>query len=85
MLIAEARPKILFAPMVVIMLKPCPQANLTEYQHYNCPVYRTTARRGVLATTGHSSNFVMFLRVPSDTAAKHWVARGCALVCSLSD
>ena len=84
MLLAESKPKVLFAPMVVVMLKPCPAAQLSEYQHYACPVYRTTARRGVLATTGHSSNFVMFIRVPTDMSAAHWITRGVALINSLS-
>ena len=84
MLLAESAPKALFSPMSVVLLKPCKTAELTEYQHYECPVYRTAARRGVLATTGHSSNFVMFIRVPSDQPKAHWISRGVALICSLS-
>ena len=64
--------------------KPCKGDELAEFQHYECPCYRTTARRGVLATTGHSSNFVMFIRVPSDQPVAHWISRGVALICSLS-
>lgn len=81
----EALPKVLFSTMVVVLLKPAPADQLAEFPHYECPCYRTTARRGVLATTGHSSNFVMFLRVPTDFDKKHWIARGVALVNSLSD
>lgn len=29
-------------------------------------MYKILSRWGVLATTGHSSNFVMFLEVPTD-------------------
>ena len=81
----EALPKVLFSPMVVIMLKPCKNEDLSAYPHYECPCYRTTERRGVLATTGHSSNFVMFFRVPTDVPKEHWITRGVALVNSLSD
>jgi len=81
----ESLPKVLFAPMVVIMLKPCVSDQLATYPHYACPCYRTTERRGVLATTGHSSNFVMFFRVPTDIPSNHWITRGVALVNSLSD
>jgi len=81
----EALPKVLFSPMVVIMLKPSRSDALSVYPHFECPCYRTTERRGVLATTGHSSNFVMFFRVPTKVPKAHWVARGVALVNSLSD
>jgi len=84
-LMAESLPKVLFAPMVYVLLKPLPGPELSVYPHYECPVYRTTARRGVLATTGHSSNFVMFMRIPTDQPASHWIARGVALINSLSD
>lgn len=38
----------------------------TEYQHYNCPVYKTSERWRILATTGNYTNFVMYVRVPSN-------------------
>ena len=81
----ESEPKVLFAPMTIVQLKPTPVADLSEYKHYECPVYRTAARRGVLSTTGHSTNFVMFIRLPTDAEKAHWTARGVALLCSLSD
>merc|ERR1711998_250976 len=71
--LAESKPKVLFSPMCVVLLKPSVTAQLSEYQHYNCPVYRTTARKGVLSTTGHSTNFVMFMRIPTDRDQSHWI------------
>ena len=81
----ESHPKILFANMVYVLLKPSPGDQLAEFPHYECPCYRTTERRGVLATTGHSSNFVMFMRIPTTETKAHWITRGAALVNSLPD
>ena len=71
--------------MCFVLLKPAVSENISEYPHYNCPVYRTTARRGTLSTTGHSTNFVMFMRLPSDEPESHWITRGVALISTLSD
>ena len=84
MLLDEALPKVLYSSMCVVWLRPSRNDVLTEYPHYECPVYRTTERRGVLSTTGHSTNFVMFIKVPSDKPAGHWITRGVALMCALS-
>ena len=64
---------------------PMRQADIKPNSHYNCPVYRTPDRRGVLATTGHSTNFVMFIRMPTDLEPSHWTLRGVALMTSLAD
>ena len=85
MQLSESRPKELFVPAPVIWLRPARLADLRQYKHYECPVYRTADRRGVLATTGHSTNFLMMVRLPSALPQEHWVLRGVCMLTSLTD
>jgi dynein heavy chain len=41
-------------------------------------------RAGTLSTTGHSTNFIMMLELPTHVAPGHWVNRGVALFTALA-
>jgi len=85
MMIQESKPKVLYTEAPVLKLTPVVATKKADFPHYACPLYRTAERRGVLATTGHSSNFVMDIRYPTDKPKEHWLKRGVCCLLSLSD
>ncbi|XP_076243948.1 dynein heavy chain 3, axonemal [Calliopsis andreniformis] len=81
----ESKPKIMFDSLPVMWLKPGVKAEFVIENLYYCPVYKTSERRGVLATTGHSSNFVLYILLPTSVPQAHWIKRGTASLCQLDD
>lgn len=82
--LCESQPKVLLVPAPCMWLVPKRTDEFSDYPSYNCPLYRTAERRGVLATTGHSTNFVMSIRMPTEHPPEHWISRGVALLSSES-
>jgi len=82
--LGESEPKVLYTPMPVIWMIPEETTKFRKILNYNCPLYKTAARRGILSTTGHSTNFVLQIRLPSDKDPAHWTKRGTCLLTSLS-
>lgn len=82
--LTESRPKELFTEMAAFWLIPENQRIPPQKGIYQCPVYKTLTRAGTLSTTGHSTNFVFMVEVPSMEDQSHWIKRGVALVCALN-
>lgn len=94
--LVESRPKQLFLTFPPIWLKPTVNRALPTKKVYSCPVYKTLTRAGTLSTTGHSTNFVLAIELPSDqmcegTFSRYaegfsplWIKRAVALFCALN-
>ncbi|XP_035886761.1 dynein heavy chain 1, axonemal isoform X2 [Phyllostomus discolor] len=80
--LAESRPKELYTEMAVIWLLPTPNRRIQDQAFYLCPIYKTLTRSGTLSTTGHSTNYVIAVEIPSDQPQRHWIKRGVALICA---
>ncbi|XP_039385897.1 dynein heavy chain 14, axonemal isoform X4 [Mauremys reevesii] len=79
-------PEIVFLPQQIIQTRhTCPDEEQGELMHYECPLYRTPQRAGILLSTGLSTNFVTTVSLPTKRTSSHWVTRGVAMLCQLDD
>jgi dynein heavy chain len=51
------------------------------------PVYKTTVRAGTLSTTGHSTNFIIAIDIPTkkNQTPEYWILKGAAFTCAMND
>lgn len=65
--------------------QPMLQSEFNEKSRYKCPLYKTSERKGVLSTTGHSTNFVIALMLDTMSEPEHWIKRGVAMILQTND
>ncbi|KAJ3281611.1 Dynein heavy chain 6, axonemal [Borealophlyctis nickersoniae] len=83
-LLQDSFPMEMYTTMPLIRFIPTATSQ-TDGSLYVCPLYKTSARAGTLSTTGHSTNFVVALNIPSDRKADYWISKGVALLCQLNE
>jgi len=83
--LGESEDKVLYSRCPMMLFKPVTKIQKNYEAIYECPLYKTTERKGILATTGHSSNFCLRVHLPTDLPQSHWVKRGVAMICTLND
>lgn len=81
-LVADSRPKELFTDVPTIQFVPTKNRELCATD-YRCPCYKVVSRKGVLLTTGHSTNFVLYLELPTDQDQAKWIKAGVATFLAL--
>lgn len=81
--LTDSDPKKLFQQLPLMHLDPCKDRVKPTTGVYNCPMYRVLSRTGTLSTTGHSTNFVIWLELPSANPENKWILAGVAVFLSL--
>lgn len=63
--VSDSHPRELYSALPLMHLSPVQNRPYTMSNIYRCPVYKTLLRAGILSTTGHSTNFVCWVELPS--------------------
>ena len=95
--LVEATPKIFQEPLPPILLEAIAVDSAASSQEqdeagadgspfiYPCPVYRTQLRAGEILPTGHSTNYIFQLDLPTDHPPQHWIRRGVSAILELCE
>ncbi|XP_040273964.1 dynein heavy chain 6, axonemal [Bufo bufo] len=84
MVIEDALPRQMNSMLPVVHFEPRRNYHPSP-KLYQAPLYKTGARAGTLSTTGHSTNFVVTVFLPSERPSDYWISKGAALLCQLND
>jgi dynein heavy chain len=89
----DSVPKQLYTELLPMHFMPIQHRKKPTSGVYRCPVYKVLSRMGTRSTTGHSTNFVLWIELPSDRRdtinnleladSDYWIKAGVAAFCSL--
>ena len=83
-MLTDSLPGRMYDLLPAVHMKPA-VAHKQAPSTYACPVYKTAVRKGVLSTTGLSTNFVVPVELPTDKDEQKWILAGVAALCNLTD
>lgn len=84
MILTDAVEKEIYFTMPVIQFLPT-KDYVGREGDYQCPVYKTAKRAGVLSSTGLSTNFIVYVDLPSEENPDKWTLLGTALLCQINN
>lgn len=67
-------------PMAIIQISACETYPINP-DIYLMPIYKTSARKGTLGSTGNSNNHILSIECPSSKEPRYWILKGSALLC----
>lgn len=82
-IITHSKPKELFTDFPVMHLMPVADRVVPTENILECPIYKVVSRKGTLMTTGHSTNFVMYIELATKESKDVWIRAGVAGFISL--
>jgi len=81
--LSKSHPQQLYTTLPLIWILPIQDRLPSKQPMYNCPIYKVLSRAGTLSTTGHSTNFVTSMELPTIDSEEVWVKAGVAAFLSL--
>jgi len=78
----DSNPKELFTDLPAFHFEPVKNRKPND-SDFKCPCYKVVSRKGTLLTTGHSTNFVLFIELPTSEVVDNWIKAGVAAFLAL--
>lgn len=80
--IEDSKAKELFTDLPSLWFLPV-RNRKPDVLDYRCPCYKVVSRKGTLLTTGHSTNFVLYIELKTDCKLDKWIKAGMAAFLAL--